>query len=825
MSLVRLSALAVLLSSIASAQRDLAGSAAARKSLDRLATLGSVLMIAAHPDDENTALIAYFARGRAMRTGYLSLTRGEGGQNLIGPEQGEKIGIIRTQELLAARAIDGGEQFFSSKIDFGFSKKADETIARWGRESVLGDIVWTIRKFQPDVIVLRFSGTPRDGHGHHQTSAILGKEAFAAAADPTKFPAQLKFVEPWQAKRMYFNLFAWNPQMEGENDKVPGTLVMDFGQYDPVLGAGYTEIAGLSRSQHRSQGMGSPERKGSSRNHLLWLAGDKAEKDPFDGIDTTWARLEGAAPIAAIFERARKEFRDTDPAAGVPVLLEARRLIAPRTDAWSKRKLRELDETVAMLLGLWIDASAERPEAVAGSELKISLNAINRSNVPVEILNYPLKLEPNRLATHTIDWKIPAETGITQPYWLLRPVKGAAYTILNPELLGMPENPPVYPLEIRARVKGEEIVLHRNVHHRYVDRVEGEKVRPLAIVPPIAVKLGQPVVLFTSPEPKPVEVTVTAKIPQAAAALVLRAPPGWKVEPPSQNFSLADVNEQVTLKFNVSPVGAPAPGKLHAVAMFQGGAQDRGIDIIQHPHFPPRTLFPPAFADLIPIDVKTLSKRIGYVMGAGDDVPDFLREMGCQVTMLSADDLVRGDLGRFDAIVTGVRAYNTRPELRANHPRLMEYLAGGGTMVVQYNIADNRFWGGNQNLGNKIGPYPMRIGPSRVTDEEAAVESVDPEHPLLKTPNAIGPDDWKGWIQERGLYFPNEWDPKYQPLFRMSDPGEKPLEGATLVARHGQGVWIYTSLAFFRQLPAGVPGAYRLFANFLSASKVSGHSR
>jgi LmbE family N-acetylglucosaminyl deacetylase len=820
MSSVRLTALALLLASVVSAQRDLAGAAAARKSLDRLATLGSVLMIAAHPDDENTALIAYFARGRNLRTGYLSLTRGEGGQNLIGSEQGEKIGIIRTQELLAARAIDGGEQFFSSKIDFGFSKSADETIAKWGRESVLADIVWTIRKFQPDVIVLRFSGTPRDGHGHHQTSAILGKEAFAAAADPAKFPEQLQFVQPWQAKRLYFNLFAWNPQMEGENDKAPGTLVMDFGQYDPVLGVSYTEIAGISRSQHRSQGMGSPERKGSSRNHLLWLAGDKAEKDPFDGIDTTWARVEGGAPIAAIFDRIRRDFRDTDPAASVPALLEARRLIAPRTDAWSKRKLRELDETVALLLGLWVDASAEKAEVVAGSDVKISLNAINRSSIPVEITNYPLKLEFNRMASHTIDWTAPAD--ITQPYWLVRPRNGAAYTILQPELLGMPENPPIYPLEVRVKVLDQEIVLHRNVHHRYVDRVEGEKVRPVAVVPPIAVSLSQPLLLFTSPEPKPVEVTVTAKIPKAAATLVLQPSSGWKVEPPSQNFSLTDVNEQVTLKFHVSPKGAHTPGKLHALAMFQGGAQDRGIETIQYPHFPPQTLFPPAYADLIPIDVKLLSRRIGYVMGAGDDVPASLREMGAEVTLLAPDDLARADLSRFDAIVTGVRAYNTRPDLRANHHRLMEYVAGGGAMVVQYNIADNRFWGGNQSLGNKIGPYPLRIGGGRVTDEDAAVE-VLASSPLLQTPNVITAEDWKGWIQERGLYFPNEWDPKYQPLFRMSDPGEAPQDGATLVARHGKGVWIYTSLAFFRQLPAGVPGAYRLFANFLSASKGPAH--
>lgn len=816
---LRVAALTALLALSSFAQRDLAGSAAARKSIDRLATLGSILMIAAHPDDENTALIAYFARGRAMRTGYLSLTRGEGGQNLIGAEQGDKIGIIRTQELLAARAMDGGEQFFSRKIDFGFSKNADETIARWGRDSVLADIVWTIRKFQPDVIVLRFSGTPRDGHGHHQTSALLGRDAFAAAADPAKFPEQLKYVEPWQAKRLFFNLFAFTPEMEAENEKVPGTVTLDFGEFDPVLGVSYTEIAGISRSQHRSQGMGSPERKGSSRNHLLPLAGDKASKDPFDGIDTTWNRVENGAPIAKILDRVRAEFRDTNPAVSVPLLIEARKLIAPRTDAWSKRKLKEVDETIALCQGLWIDASAERPEIVAGSDVKISLNAINRSKAPVEILNYPLKLEPNRMASHVIDWHVPKDQQITQPYWLVRPKKDASYTILDETLLGLPENPPVYPLEIRAKVQGEEIVLHRAVHNRYVDRVDGEKVRPIAVVPPIAVSLSQPLLLFTSPEPKTIEVTVTAKIPKAAATLVVQPTAGWKVDPPHRDFSLAQVNDQVTLKFTVSPDGAKTPGKLHAMAMFEGGALDRGIDVIRYPHIPPQTLFPPAFTDLIPIDVRNVSKRIGYVMGAGDDVPDSLRELGSEVTFLTADDIARGDLSRFDAIVTGVRAFNVRPELRANHARFMDYISGGGTMIVQYNVADNRFWGGNQTLGGNLGPYPLQVGPGRVTDEQAAVEYIDPANPILKFPNILTAKDWDGWIQERGLYFPNKWDSHYQPLFRMRDPGEEPQEGSTLVARHGKGVWIYTSLAFFRQLPAGVPGAYRIFANLLAAAK------
>ncbi len=816
---VRVVALAALSVCACFAQRDLAGAAANRKALDRLSTLGSVLMIAAHPDDENTALIAYFARGRDMRTGYLSLTRGEGGQNLIGAEQGDKIGIIRTQELMAARAIDGGEQFFSSKVDFGFSKNAEETIEKWGRESVLADIVWTIRRFQPDVIVLRFSGTPRDGHGQHQTSALLGKDAFAAAADPARFPEQLAYVKPWQAQRLYFNLFAFMPQQEAENDKVAGTLVMDFGEYDPVLGASFTELAGISRSQHRSQGMGAPQRKGSSRNHLLLLAGDKASEDPFDGIDTTWNRLPDGAPIAAILDRARNEFRDTDPSATVPLLLEARKLIAARADEWSKRKLLELDETVALLLGLWVDASAERAEVVPGSTVKVSLNVINRSNVPVEIVNYPLKLEPNRMATHMIDWEVPGSQPLTQPYWLEKPKEGASYQIPKPELLGLPVNPPVYPVELRARVGGREIVLIREVHHRYVNRVEGEQVRAIAVVPPVAVELSQPVLLFATAEPKTIEVTVTAKVPKAAPEVKVEVPAGWTVQPPSRSVALAAVNQQATLSFVVTPSIGNAKGRLRATATLGGRTYDRGIDIVSYPHFPPQTLFPVANAELIPVEVKNLAKRVGYVMGAGDDVPGSLREMSCDVTLLSAEDIARADLSQFSAIVAGVRAYNTRPELRANHQRLMDYVAGGGTVIVQYNVADNRFWGGNQTLGDRIGPYSLQIGNGRVTDEDAAVEMLDPSNPILRFPNAITAKDWDGWIQERGLYFPQKWDPQYQPLFRMRDPGEEPQDGATLVARHGKGTWIYTSLAFFRQLPAGVPGAYRIFANFLSASQ------
>jgi len=794
-------------------QKIPSGTAEILKSLDRLNTLGSVLMIAAHPDDENTALIAYYARGRNFRTGYLSLTRGEGGQNLIGGEQGDKIGIIRTQELLAARRIDGGEQFFSRMIDFGFSKNAAETIDKWNREEVLRDIVWTIRKFRPDVVVLRFSGTPRDGHGHHQTSALLGKDAFAMAGDRTKFADQLKFVEPWQPRRLYFNLFAFMPSMEAENEKTPGTLVFDTGEFDPVLGYSFNEIAGVSRSQHRSQGMGSPERKGSSRNHLLPLAGDPATKDPFDGIDTTWSRV-GAPEIGRLLARARAEFQPANPAATVPALLDARKSIAARSDFWSRWKLREIDETIALCAGLWVDASAERAEVVPGAAITVAVSAIVRSSLTASIDGKPLT--PNRVETSERTWILPADHPVSQPYWLRESKDGTRYRVRDFDLLGLPENPPESTMKFRVELLGGEIELHRPVHYRYVDRADGELVRPVVAVPAVAVQLSNKVMVFPSAAPRAVEVTVTAKIANAAGELRLTAPSGWRVEPASSRFSLSQVNEQTTAAFTVSP-GAKA-GELQAIATYNGREYSLGIDTIRYPHIPPQSLFPPATAELIPVDVKILSKKVGYVMGAGDDVPEALRDLGCTVTLLSAEDLSRGDLASFDAIVTGVRAYNTRNDLRANHRRLMQYIENGGTMIVQYNVADNRFWAGRESVGNRFGPYPIELGNGRVTDEEAAVERLI-DHPLLKTPNAIAAADWQGWVQERGLYFASKWDPKYQPLFRMKDPGDQPLDGSTLVAAHGKGTYIFTTLSWFRQLPAGVPGAYRIFANFLSAGK------
>ncbi|MBX9599471.1 MAG: PIG-L family deacetylase [Bryobacteraceae bacterium] len=816
-------------------QRNLAGTPEIKLALDRLNTLGSVLMIAAHPDDENTALIAYFARGRNLRTAYLALTRGEGGQNLIGSEQSDKLGIIRTEELLAARKLDGGEQYFTRFIDFGFSKTAGETLSRWGRDNVLADMVFNIRRFRPDVIVLRFSGTPRDGHGHHQTSALIAREAFAAAADPARFPEQLSLVQPWQTKRMVFNTFAFTREQEAEAARTPNRLEIDTGEFSPLLGYSYGEIAGMSRSEHRSQGMGSSERKGSQRNILLNVAGDAATRDLFEGIDTSWSRVRGGAPVGEILAEANRAFDPMSPDKILPLLVKARPMIAAIADPWARQKLTELDQVIALCAGLWVDASAETWSAVPGSSVKIQITAINRSRAAISLARVrfagpgrppvaaiePAVLAYNRPLTFAASWKVPEDQPYSQPYWLRNPSRDAAYAIPSPEMLGIARTPPVLQATFTLKAGGEEIEITRPVEHRYVDRVTGEHVRPFVVAPPVAVDIVERALMFVDEKSRRIEVPVKANTAGVSGELRLEVPAGWKAEPAAQPFQLAERGQQKALSFVITPPAAPSSGTMRAVAKVGGRDIAVGMDVIEYSHIPAIALFPQATAELVRADVRTLSRRIGYVMGAGDEVPDALRQMGVDVTLLSSEDLARADLSRFDAIVTGVRAYNTRPDLRANQQRLLDYVSAGGAMVVQYNVLEGGFMGGNPALLEKIGPYPIRVSRERVTVEDAPVTLLNPNLPFLKSPNPISAKDFDGWVQERGLYFASEWDPKYEPVLETRDPEEQPQRGGMLYLKHGKGVYIFSAYSWFRQLPAGVPGAWRLFANMISAGKVA----
>jgi LmbE family N-acetylglucosaminyl deacetylase len=882
----------------ARAQRFLAGEVEVRQALERLLTLGNVMMIGAHPDDDREVVLAYLARGRHVRTSYLSLTRGEGGQNLIGPEQGDELGIVRTQELLSSRRIDGAEQYFTRAIDFGFSKTAEETLTKWPRDKVLGDIVWNIRRFRPDVIILCFTGTPRDGHGHHQVSAILGKEAFTAAADSSKFPEQLAYVQAWQTKRLMQNPIGVQQadQKGDQKDKAEEQrLEIDPGDYSPELGYSYGEIGGMSRSTNRSQGQGSAERKGTQKSALITVAGDKATKDLFDGIDITWNRIPGGAPVGNILKRALDSFVPAHPEALLPALAQARPMLAALAqstkDPLAVDKLKELDETIALASGVWLEAQSNNSTVSPGGTLRVSITALVRSAAQVTLtgvklsgtedapaLNLaPAVLVNNQPSQYTLNVKFPDNQPYSQPYWLDMPKDGNLYSVRDPRNIGNAENAPVLEAHFNVKIAGVELELVRPVQNRYVDQVYGELVRPLAVVPPVAVDLTEHSLVFADNKPRKIEVPVHSNVGKPAGDVRLEVPAGWKVEPASRHFELAGAGEQTTLAFDLTPPAAPAGGRFRAVAQVGNVRVATGTEVIQYPHIPIQTMFPAAEGSLVRADIRNLSKNVGYVMGAGDEVPPAMRQIGCNVTLLAAEDLTRGDLSRFDAIVTGVRAWNTRADLRANYQRLFDYASNGGTVVVQYARAEaagpagggggrgaanspanpqpatpappatGRGGGGRGRAGapaapagaappptptgpidamafdpgplEHIGPYAIHISNDRVTVEEAPVSFPNPKLALLHTPNEITSADFDGWVQERGLNFADRWDARYQSVLESHDPGDDPKPGGMLYVKYGKGAYVFSAYDWFRELPAGVPGSYRVFANMLSASK------
>ncbi len=792
-----------------------------RLALRKLSVLAGVLYVGAHPDDENTAMLAYLAKERLARTAYLSLTRGDGGQNLIGTEQGELLGLIRTEELLASRRIDGAEQLFTRAIDFGYSKSPEESLAIWGHEAVLADVVRAIRSFRPDVIITRFPPNGDGGHGHHTASAILAREAFDAAADPRRFPEQLATVKPWRAKRLLWN--AW--RRDGETrPAVPGTVTVDLGTYNPLLGQSYTELAAAGRSMHKSQGFGSRERRGSLPNDLEPVAGDPPVADLLDGIDTTWARLPGGAAVAAILADVEPSYEPNHPESIVPRLLaadDAAARLAP--DPWVAVKRSEIADAVRSCTGVWLDASAATATAVPGGELRVTTTAIDRSSARIVVKSIalpfvrvpgwsgpPLALADNSPATAEWTLALPPDVPPSQPYWLEQPARGGLYTVANPGLVGAPRTPPAITAAFTLSVAGHDLTWRVPVVYRSTDPVEGERVRPLAIVPRVTVAVDAPVLVFADDAPKRVRVTVTANAPLTDATARLRLPQGWRAEPAGAGVALAGAGDEKTLEFAVFPTSAPSEGMLEALVTAGAETFDRSTVTIDHRHIPVQTLLRPAQARVLRVDLRHDGKRIGYIMGPGDEIPGVLRQLGYEVTLLADEDLEAGALDGFDAIVAGVRSYNTRAVLRQAQSRLLDYVKGGGTLVVQYNV--------NRDLvTDQLGPYPFTASRDRVTEENAPVELTAPDHPLLSTPNRIGAADFAGWVQERGLYFPEAWDPAYGTVIATHDGSEKPLASAILFARYGKGAYVYTSLAFFRQLPAGVPGAIRLFANLLAA--------
>lgn len=787
--------------------------------LKKLNVLGSVLYIAAHPDDENTRVLAYFSKGKRLRTGYLAMTRGDGGQNLIGTEQGDLLGVIRTQELLAARHIDGAEQFFTRAIDFGYSKNPEETLKIWDKEKILSDVVWVIRKFRPDVILTRF--TPElGGHGHHRASAILAEEAFAAAGDSTRFPEQLQFVRPWQSRRLLWN--AWRPALEAQKAGLSQFLQIDVGEYNPLLGESYAELAAESRSMHKSQGFGAVASRGAATEYFQHTAGEAAQDDLFEGINTAWSRIPGGETVGILLEEAYRAFQPENPSAALPHLLKASQLLdALPPDPWIAVKRAELAEAIRSCAGIWLEAIAGDHSAPPGSEVTLRAMIVNRSDFPVtlEKIGLPfgapdssirLPLNYNQPVEIETSLRLPGDAAYSQPFWLKeKPGKGA-FDIADQQWIGVAEDPA--PLSVKFTVlMGEEYLSYETpVLYRWRDPVEGEKYRRFEIIPPVTINFEESGYVFGDAARKDIRLRIKSGKADAQGKVRLSLPAGWQASATEIPFSFTKKDEEISQRITITPPATPMSRNLTAEVLLSAPQAASGMIQINYPHIPLTTLFPPAEVKLVRIDLKKIERKIGYVMGSGDDIPRALQQIGYPVALLSDDDLLNLNLNRYDVIIAGVRAYNTREVLKQAQPRLLEFVRSGGTLIVQYNTS-------RELVAEELGPYPFKLSRERISVEEAPVEFLNLDHPLVHHPNSILQRDFSGWVQERGLYFPGEWNRAYQTILSSSDPGEKPLKGGILYARYGKGVYIYTAYAWFRQLPAGVPGAYRLFVNMICA--------
>lgn len=800
--------------------------------LNALRQLGRVLYVAAHPDDENTRLLATFALGYGYRTGYLSLTRGDGGQNLIGSDLRDRLGVIRTQELIAARRIDGAIQFFTRANDFGFSKQPDETLRIWDRRAVLADVVRVIRTFRPHILITRFSTEPGVTHGHHTASALLALEAFNLAGDPTAFPEQLADgrLQPWKPTRVLWN--AWPAAFRGTSrkpgDPDPATLQLDSGGYSALLGESFGEIAARSRTAHKSQGFGTLGTRGANPEYFRVLAGEPATRHPFDGVNLSWSQLPSGDQLEADILRVTEAFDPRQPAASVPALLRLRghftqALRTAEPNATLREKQAQIDRLIAACLGLHTEVRVPAAEATPGEALSLKLGLIARAapaDLPIRWIESTLlatgqtvatglALTANRGVEAAADASIPADAALTTPYWLREEGTAGMFRVDDPALIGRPESPPAFPVRHTLVIGDQTLAFDDEAVEVIDDPVRGEIRRPLRIVAPVTLGFPQELELLAPGSSREVAVTVTAERGARSGTVSLETPAGFAVTPASQPFQIPSAGGLTRVSFRVTAPAQPAVGDVIAAAQVAGRVHRTGRVDLRYEHIPSQLLQPHAQARLVSVDLAVTAKRVGYVAGAGDLVAEALARMGCTVTPLSATDLTAERLATYDAVVMGVRAYNTRPDLVPLLPKLFAYAETGGTLIIQYNTTADL-------QTTNLAPYPLKLSRDRVTDEDAAVTFLAPDHPALTRPNRIGPDDFKGWVQERGLYFPSEWDARFTPILACADPGEKPLRGALLVAPHGRGHVVYTGLSFFRQLPAGVPGAYRLFANLVS---------
>ncbi len=745
-----------------------------------LKTVGSVLYFAAHPDDENNSFLPYLTKERNLRTAYLSLTRGDGGQNLIGKEQGIELGMIRSQELLAARRIDGAEQYFSRAYEFGFSKSSEEALQIWDHEKVLSDAVWIIRKFQPDIIITRFPGDARAGHGHHSASAIIANEAYVAAADPTKFPEQFAYgVSTWKAKRILWNTFNFGSVNTTSNNQ----LKVEVGGYNPVIGKSYGEIGAEARTMHKSQGEGRPRRRGASYEFFELTGGDSAKNDIMDGVNTSWARLQ-AAPIEISIDKILTSYNINNPAASVPALVKLYQQInrLPSSN-WKSYKLNQVQEIIKACAGIFIEATTQQQQVVVGDAIPVQFILNQRSNTSASLLsmqfpskdsvfNKPLINNQNTEFTYTL--KVPEDKELSQPYWLKYPKTEGMFVVKDQMLIGKSENDPEFEGTVQLEIEKQVFTFKVPVQYKYTDPTKGDVYQPIAVVPNIEVKYSKEVYLVA---------------------------PGDSVTLSRQTKDRKGQTAHYEEKYSSNK---------YPEAIFSIFAKS-----IPYDHIPTITYIPDASVKIVPVAVSNKAKHIGYIDGAGDKIPEALVELGATVTHLTESDISLENLKQYDAIVIGIRAYNMFTYLTEQNNIFNAYIEQGGNLVVQY------------LKSNQVGIKPVKVGPykfsvnsgKRVTQENVPVTFTLPAHSVLNYPNKISASDFENWVQERSTYQSDNFDSHFETPLTMNDKGEAPSNGSLLIAPYGKGNMVYLSLVLFRQLPAGNPGAYKLLANIISLPK------
>ncbi|PYE50423.1 PIG-L family deacetylase [Deinococcus yavapaiensis] len=834
------------------------GAVGIQQAVDRLPMSARFLLVGAHPDDEPSGVMAYVTRGLHAESAYLALNRGEGGQNEIGTELFDGLGIIRTDELLGARAVDGAKQYFSTVYDYGFSRTLNEALSKWDEQKALSDVVRVIRTFRPDVVVT-FHADERVGHGHHQAAGYLAVKAFDLAGDPSAFPEL--GLPAWQPQKLYLSAGVGG----GTGDAQNATLTVDVGQYDPILGRTYQQIGLEGRSYHRSQGMGSLLPAGSFKNNFVILKGKSGaasgqEKSFFDGVPTTltarWANVE----IPALASALRTAQREAESAVknldlrtpettvarvrrGLDAIRRAKNVaegvsdLAPAAKSALvddlARKEEQFNEALVRLLGLNLKAVANDATVTPGQAFKVRFDLYNQGKLPVELASAGLELPSGweakgAVAAATLaaggavgaslDVTVAGNAALTRPYWRRPDNFSGRVTVDRPECVTLPYCPTDTFAVARVNVSGTPVTVRVPLQNVWADPKFGERSRLLAVVPKLNVRVDPDLAIMPLGSDRKATVHVRVENNTTGATegnVTLKLPAGWTATQAAQPFKLARSGEAALLAFDVQAPANLTAGTYAIDAEATLGSEKfaEGYTVINYAHTEYRPLYAPARATINAFDLKVPSVKIGYVPGTGDVVPEALKRVGLDVTTLTPEFIASGDLSQFGTIVIGVRAYGDRPDLAANHARLMNYIERGGNMVVQY----HRFeW--DRIMTGGPGPFPTTLGPAniRVTEEDAPVRILAPEDPAFTTPNRITQADFEGWVQERGLYWLTTWDPRYKALLESHDRGEPEAQGGLVKVKVGQGTWTYAGYAFFRELPAGVPGAYRLFVNLLT---------